>query len=182
LCRRASFLHHLPFVPSICYINTVDVRSPERVATIFYGSELRAGETHRWVHEILDQCLHALDRLVRLSRWLQLHELVSDHFVILHVNSGNQVEAVQVPLSFITRLETCVADTIASSDYTNQSHVEILNAAAIDVLRLVSTSYNVSSRATEFDGIVCPACRQSWQSCHVGCPRLVQDSQLHRHG
>lgn len=124
---------------------TIEVRSPEPFAIICYESGLQAEDPIEWFQKVLDQCLHALDRLVRLFRWLQSCGLVNDHFVTFHVNSNNQVEAVQVPLDLITRLRTCILITLTNSGIMDQSNdADTLSAAIAEILHLVAASNNDS--------------------------------------
>jgi hypothetical protein len=47
------------------------VQSRYRSATISYGSNIQSWVTSRWIRKVLDQCLDALDRLIKLFRRLQ---------------------------------------------------------------------------------------------------------------
>jgi hypothetical protein len=61
--------------------------------------------------------------------------LVDDHFVIFKINSVNQVEAVQIPLNLITRLEQCVTETAPRNEALGP--VRELGAATFSILRLL---------------------------------------------
>jgi hypothetical protein len=78
---------------------------------ISYGPALQSGRVYQWVHEVLDTCSDALNRLVKLIRWLQSHEVTSDHVVIFRAHSIDQrIEAIQFPVGLITELRRCVTE------------------------------------------------------------------------
>ena len=113
--------------------------SPDRCATVFYGSVSEAGENPRWVRGILDQCLDALDRLIKLFRWLRLSDSVCEHLVIFNINRQHQVEAVRVPFTLVTKLRHYVVQTnVSSADGSLEENVKALNALTEDILRLIS--------------------------------------------
>jgi hypothetical protein len=121
------------------WMKNAEILEPiDQAATISYGSNLQSADDPTWVREVLDQCLDALDRLIKLFRWLQSHGLVTDHFVIFRIDSQDQIETVQVPLSVIMRLRQCVVDTNDSSTAEDSKDPDReLCAASDDFLRLI---------------------------------------------
>jgi hypothetical protein len=114
------------------------VQSRYRSATISYGSDIQSWVTSRWVRKVLGQCLDALERLTKLFRWLQLHEVVRDNLVTFKINLQHQVEAVQIPLVLITKLRFYVVQSnVSSADEHYAQNVVALRAATGDVLRLI---------------------------------------------
>jgi hypothetical protein len=62
-----------PFNRTLWTENAV-VWSPDRPVSIYYGSVPRSAGNPRWDREVLGQCCEALDRVIKVFRWLQLHD------------------------------------------------------------------------------------------------------------
>jgi len=130
------------------WVENAIVQSPARSATISYGfvspSSWEQNPIPAWSREVLRNCLDALDRFVKLFRWLQSHGLVRNHLVIFSVNALNQVEAVQVSLDLIEDLEFVVRNITDTREAVYPAHlVRQLSATCVDILRLIHLSNEV---------------------------------------
>lgn len=121
-----------------------DIRSCAETATISYGRPLQHSRIHRWCHEVLDKCSDALDRLIKLIRWLQSHKLMEDHFVYFRINPvTRQIEAVQISHSLIVKFKQRIAEiTVYSVAEWSKHQSGDLSAATADILCLFFSSNN----------------------------------------
>jgi hypothetical protein len=154
------------------------IRSSARSATSSYGydaewvrSEPFAKARIEWICKVLESCSGALDRFVKLFRWLQSHELVDDHIVIFKINPVNQVEAVQIPLELVTKLKQCVTELAPRSEALGP--VRALGAATFNILRLLFLPIDEPSEDMES---IIHKCALAVQAL---CLAMLSSSQAH---